>query len=358
MPLTRFLYMGDEVIVTFMECLLKRNELRECYFWISEYYYSGLQANTWQLLWQIFYDFYAIKYPKLEGCINKEYMKWKKRKTIVPIMNITSLFFERTGQPYVFLARHAQPHPFHNVISPPWLSDFPVEYHPLLLSFHHQCFKGIAYHMEKINTKDMYKLIIDYFKKIHEMDIGDGHLDTIPYNNKKHILWCLILHLYFPESKINAEIPVISVAPDDIRWVKALNEEEIEPLYRTLPIKRVYAISDTIGCFKLQRFDSRCPPMKRLLGFYWEYFASYTPLWRKRFRNYQAKRSTKKFEMRFDTDDNLEAFGEKYNYEPDEQSNETQDKSIREIKKRTPREWIEELFGVKYIRKKRFPKYL
>ena len=47
------------------------------------------------------------------------------------------------------------------------------------------------------------------------------------------------------------------------------------------------------------------------------------------------------------TDDNLEAFGEKYNYEPDEQSNETQDKSIREIKKRTPREWIEELFGVR-----------
>ena len=92
MPLTRFLYMADEVSITLMENIITQSNLAACYFWISEYYYSGLQANTWQLLWQIFYDFYAIKYPKLEGCINKEYMKWKKRKTIVPIMNITSSF--------------------------------------------------------------------------------------------------------------------------------------------------------------------------------------------------------------------------------------------------------------------------
>ena len=58
MPLTRFLYMGDEVIVTFLETLLKREELGACYFWISEYYFSGFELKTWDLLWKIFYDFY------------------------------------------------------------------------------------------------------------------------------------------------------------------------------------------------------------------------------------------------------------------------------------------------------------
>ena len=78
MPLTRFLFMSDEVILTFLETVLKSSDLCECYYWISEYYYSGYQRKTWQLLLQIFYDFYAIKYPKLEGLIVNEYNKWKR----------------------------------------------------------------------------------------------------------------------------------------------------------------------------------------------------------------------------------------------------------------------------------------
>ena len=62
--------------------------------------------------------------------------------------------------------------------------------------------------------------------------------------------------------------------------------------------------------------------------------------------------------MDFANDDYLEEFGEKYNYEPDEQSNETQNKSIREIKKRSPSEWIEGVFGITYDRKDLIPPYI
>ena len=42
---TRYLYNDDEVVLTFIESLLSKKELTECYFWISEYYKSGLKLR-------------------------------------------------------------------------------------------------------------------------------------------------------------------------------------------------------------------------------------------------------------------------------------------------------------------------
>ena len=358
MPLTRFLFMADEVILTFIENLLNQRDLKECYFWLTEYYYSGFRKNTWQLLWKIFYDFYAIQYPKLEGYIHKEYQVWQKKREIISLLNIISLFFQRNASSDVFLARHALPRRKKTSGRPPkWLKDFPPHLKAILLSIHHQDVNGIAYHIEEINAPDLHNLICAYFTKVRHIKIGKGALST--YMNKKHILWALILHLYRHESNIIIDDQFLpAVVPEHIAWVKEINDKNIHPLYKTLSKKRLYSISDTIGCFNLKRFDKRCPNMKQLLGFHWEYFASYSSLWRKRFRFHHAKRDKTKFEMRFKTDDNLEAFGEKYNYEPDEQSNETQNKSILEIKKRPPRDWVKDIFHIEYYRKNLFPIYM
>ena len=40
--LTRYLYNKDEVKLTFIECLLKQENIEECYFWIYEYYKTGM----------------------------------------------------------------------------------------------------------------------------------------------------------------------------------------------------------------------------------------------------------------------------------------------------------------------------
>lgn len=359
MPLTRFLYMADEVIVTFLETLLRQGDLGACYFWISEYYYSGFRENTWRLLWKIFYDFYAIKYPKLEKYIMTEYSKWRNEKKISYILDITLQLYGRDACPDVFIARHVVPEKkIYSASTHTWLSQFPPAHRAMASAVATKCISGIQSYMETLNYTEIYKLVCVYFNTIKKMDLQEGQLEKVPYSNKKHILLALILHLHLPESLIIVDEVDVSVSPEDISWIEEINEQPVTPLYRTLRAKRLYSISDSIGCFKLQRFDNRCPPVKRLLGFHWEYFASYAPLWRKRFRTYKATRNISTFSMDFANDDYLEEFGEKYNYEPDEQSNETQNKSIREIKKRSPSEWIEEVFGITYDRKDLIPPYI
>ena len=44
---------------------------KECLFWTSEFYYSGYFIELWNLIWKIYYDFYAIIHPKLEKFIIK-----------------------------------------------------------------------------------------------------------------------------------------------------------------------------------------------------------------------------------------------------------------------------------------------
>ena len=351
MPLTRFLYMGDEVILTFMESVIKREDLEACYFWISEYYFSGFKSKTWEILWKIFYDFYAIKYPKLEKYILGEFIKWKKNKQISYILDITLQFFLRKACPDVFIARHVVPENRKSRGRPPkWLSMFSAEHKHILLAIHTKCIPSILFHMNKITFEDMHTFICRYFNIVKKMDLQEGYIKTLPYSNKKHVLLALCLYLHLPESLIIIDNVDAVVSGEDIAWVTELNKTTISPLYKTLPRKRLYPISKTIGCFTLQRFDTRCPSVKRLLGFHWEYFASFSPLWKKRFKQYHAKRSKEGFEMIFENDDYLEDFGELYNYEPDEQSNETQDKSITSIEKRSPSEWIKEVFGITYDR--------
>ena len=64
---------------------------------------------------------------------------------------------------------------------------------------------------------------------------------------------------------------------------------------------------------------------------YWDYFAYNTPLWKERVKKCNGKCDHKIFGLTFENDNDHEAFYETYNYEPDEQSKETQDKSIGDI---------------------------
>ena len=44
--LTRFLFIKDEVVLSLITALLKKQDLSECYYWVFELYYSGFEVFT------------------------------------------------------------------------------------------------------------------------------------------------------------------------------------------------------------------------------------------------------------------------------------------------------------------------
>ena len=88
--LTRFLYFKDEVILSLLNTILRRkeNNLNECLFWVSELYYSGYYTEIWDILWTIYYDFYAVRNPKLEKFFINNYKKWKNNQEISIVLSI------------------------------------------------------------------------------------------------------------------------------------------------------------------------------------------------------------------------------------------------------------------------------
>ena len=68
--LTRYLYCYDEVKCSLISSLLKRTGIQECYYWLSELYYTG--SNVFDFIWEIYLDYYAVQNTHLEKYILKK----------------------------------------------------------------------------------------------------------------------------------------------------------------------------------------------------------------------------------------------------------------------------------------------
>ena len=86
--LTRYLYLFDEVGLTFITSLLKKRSLEECYFWISELYLSGFIEQSWELLWFVYYDFYYINNPYFRPFIHKKSVEGGLKSALTVVKNL------------------------------------------------------------------------------------------------------------------------------------------------------------------------------------------------------------------------------------------------------------------------------
>ena len=168
-----------------------------------------------------------------------------------------------------------------------------------------------------------------YFKKIRGLPLTPKSLDSISYKNKKHIIIALICYLNKDEHLIQKKL-ILKKFSFDMGSVMRHHAEPCKRLRKTLTFKRNYSINHLIGLFSLKRNLHK--DYKDIMRQQWEFYAFQSPIWQNRFNRFHAKPNMYSRQMDFINDDMLEEFYENYNYEPDEESLETQEKSIIDMK--------------------------
>ena len=352
--LTRYLYMLDEVIHSLLHALLTKTSMDECAFWLGEIYYSGYKEQLWSFIWCIYYDFYAIAFPKYEKKITKLYQGWLKKPTIISLLACIQLFYYSSATAEVFylrMMRAGVPTKVYVGRLPGWVKKLNLTKteRNLVRSIHDGNLANIAYHVRYFRDSPMlaYAAITTYFRNIRGLSLNDASLKDAPYKNKYHIVLATICYLLREEKDIRKKIVCLKLDVDKYQQLYLQSNVAVCPLYKTLPQRRAYTISSNIGAFELARFmlpvmaDEKALTPSTILWDHWEYFAYRAPCWKARFDQYQITVNHENHAIVFKDVEEEEAFYEKWYYEPDEQKKEVQQCSLIDIQPVDLITWME-----------------
>lgn len=283
--LTRYLYFLEEVKLSFIDSLLKKNGLKESYFWISEIFYSGFIEECWQFIIKIYYDFYYLNNRIIETKIKNKY---KKKNNINSILSIVTALYQSDSDPYVFICRTNNKGRKTKDVSKTLINKLKKN----------EC-QAVYYYIDIMIKIDFNKCI-----EILEKFKGETFQDNEIYKDKTHQLFAFSCKKY-----INKSITIKFIKKNK-EFVKKINTS-VNSVYKTLNERRIYNISENIGCFKL--FDKEDFDKKENFCYNWEYYANFSPIWKKR-----LDVVFKKKKPIFKNIDSRDEFYNKYNYEPDE----------------------------------------
>lgn len=353
---TRYLYNLDEVILSGLECLLKHTNIQECYFWFYEMYSSGYVEETWDLLWKIYYDFYAEKNGTFERKMKQYYRGWKNNKSFKQVANVirTLHTFYKNTSGRVFMMRIFYCNTLRQLVSKDnrkLLVEGNKKTQLLKFGFIEKKDPVIAYYLKRLYNKKNEQDVVGLIKE---------QTGEIVLNSNYDILHQLYYHSIKDKNKKKRNVSY-NVGNEALKQVYSTDDccyneskhKEVNTVYKTLEMRRKYGISSNIGCFKLARDGL---DLNNEYWYNWEFYAYRSPLWKSRFDKYKIHIDNEEKKIVFENEDEYEEFYELYNYEPDEQSKETQDKSIKELKKIKIKEWMKKtnlkIYRQEKVRKK------
>jgi hypothetical protein len=366
---TRYLYVFDEVGMSLLYSILKAKCLDECYFWLSELYLSGLQKQTWELIWFIYYDFYYVLNPQFEIFIRKKSIIGDLKSLLTIVKNL----FKFTSSSHVFITRQYHCH-IKNITQlfrgkkPKWLTSIPIKYHGLFRFIDKKLYHLAVSSLPDIVDDELFQSLQLYFK------LTDEHIEQIQkrfyndimindtesqstqihsqyiYQNHIHTIWSVICLLLFnPEySTTKKKIYIASSNNELDEIIKhqnepiSLNKYNNEQIYKTLEFKRLYSINPICSSFQLLR--EQVPDINICYREHWEYYAYLSPVWYERFNQYDITIDHAMKQIIFNNDDELEQFYSLFGYEPDEQSYETENKRIVSMPRNNWKTWYDDVF--------------
>ena len=345
--LSYLLYNLDEVKYSFMLSLLFQNNhtLSECLFWAYELHKSKQSDFLWNFIAKIYYDFYYIKGASFARQIDMEYNAWKKGSDFQHIAKIVKELHKQNADITMFQYLHAN-----TTINTTANNDddmnmkmnmnMKIKSNDDITStiLKNDIEHSISY-LHTQSADDVKSVYTSLYKANRNNDM------CLFYGNQKHRWIVKLISKLEKRKKVWIKTKLTNA---DIKQIAEF-EAPIDHVYKTLKIRRLYEINPLVGGFQLARFKGETDVVKvwdkthytfsdvdRYISAYlhnWEFYARTTPFWKKIFDTYQIKFVKKK--PTFPNVDLLESFYDTYGFEPDEQSTETQYKSIRPIEKQS-----------------------
>jgi hypothetical protein len=301
---TRYLYDKKCVEFSLFVSLLNKNK-EETLFWGLELFHSGFKDELIALIWRYYYELYAPFYINLENYILKYTKVWmKNRLDDTPIVTMLNNLCERDACVDFYIM-------YKNGIAPPkCLSDaFDNIDRTNDINEIYNIAKNTVIKLKLFKTRG--KNALNNINLVFET----VHLLTIKLY-KSAIKSRLITGQLFLDNDNNYD-PKFYIVPKGYDTSK----------YKTKPIVNLKGwkipLRECIHTLQLKP-----TALEKTISDYdnWLYNASNTPIWKKRIARYKGTIDTVNQTVCFENSENEEGFYNMYNYEPDEQSRQTQNK--------------------------------
>jgi hypothetical protein len=342
---TRYLYVKEEVRIALLVSILNKSD--DAIFWAYELYYSGFKFELLNLIWKIYYDFFATLNPAYEAYLlkkHKEILANNYHERIISSI-INDLLF-RPFNSDVFMLRNICENfeidiVYHTIEKITRIDEVQSN---LTQWITNNDFRSIAQWILNINKSilpiDIYDICLNIFDKevkIIKNKLKKEFISSIKVNiDTNHILLSKIMTLFSKKADLKRGKSIyINVNPEDvIIYEPVIGSEELKH-YRILETVCMCGIDDFkhLSLFKLTRNKYI---LQEKYWYNWEYHASFSPLWSKRIREFKGYPDYSKQKIIFKeipNDDLMQEFYDLYGLEPDEQKLDIQNKSIQLIEK-------------------------
>jgi hypothetical protein len=351
---TRYLYIKDEVRIALLVSILNKSD--DAIFWAYELYHSGFKNEFFELIWKIYYDFFATLNPTFESYLIK---KHKEVVMSIDVNNdriISSIIQDLLFRPFnsdVFIIHYICENFETESIYHHTTEKITEMQYNLEQWIAQNDYRSIAHWILNVNTSinivEVYNICLNIFEKnglkLTKSKLAKELVSVLNLNiNANVILLAKIMCLFSKKAELKKGKSIyINVEPEDV-----VQYETICSLknYKVLEKACICGIDDLkhLSLFKLNRQKYN---IKHEYWYKWEYHASFSPIWSQRIRQFGGypDYSSQKVIFKEEPDDDLmQEFYDLYGLEPDEQSITTQSKNIMDLEKVHNWKWFNEQY--------------
>jgi hypothetical protein len=348
---TRYLYVKDEVRIALLVSILNKSD--DAIFWAYELYHSGFKNELFDLIWKIYYDFFATLNPTFEA-----YLLKKQKEVIMSCDSnqdriVSSIIQDLLFRPFnsdIFMIRTICEKFETEIIYHNGSDQIQSNLEQWIETNDYRSISHWILNVNKtVNILDVYNICLNIFEKyglkLTKNKLVKEFVSVINLNiNTNIILLSKIMCLFSKKADLKKGRSIyINVEPEDVVQYETISSLEN---YKVLENACICGIDDLkhLSLFKLNRQKYN---LKDEYWYRWEYHASFSPIWSQRIRQFGGYPDYNRQKIIFKEepdDDQVQNFYNLYGLEPDEQSITTQEKNIMDLEKVHNWKWFNEQY--------------